>query len=328
MNATGLALTEQGAEEYIVRVPPSTLRLGMMTDPYTHQSSDGDELYCPACGYDLRHTRDPRCPECGNPFDRTILSISRIPWVHRRELGRVRAGWRTIKLVLFSPGKLAEEVALPVSWPDAGRFRWVMVWGVALLIGSVAAVLYQWFDVFSFRVNSDWIYGTSWGGGPSAVTPSEFPFVTLLTGPGVVLVVAVTAFASGASISWWLRVWFWAYGRDKRERAAALSTYLMAWWGVFAILAASDLTYEVLKTRIAGDKALWIGVLSFLHIVVVVVFCARTSVCLKRSTRCSDWKTAIAAVGIPIGSLILIGISAMIVDYALGVIALVGKSLG
>ena len=28
---------------------------------------------CPACGYDLRGTREPRCPECGSRFDRAAL---------------------------------------------------------------------------------------------------------------------------------------------------------------------------------------------------------------------------------------------------------------
>src|SRR5689334_1067676 len=30
---------------------------------------DGDDLACPMCGYNLRGLVDPRCPECGRPFD-------------------------------------------------------------------------------------------------------------------------------------------------------------------------------------------------------------------------------------------------------------------
>ena len=33
-------------------------------------------LICIECGYDLRGQNEPRCPECGTPFDETLLNAS------------------------------------------------------------------------------------------------------------------------------------------------------------------------------------------------------------------------------------------------------------
>ncbi len=158
----------------------------MMTDPQPQDTSEGTALYCPACGYDLRHTEEPRCPECGSAFDRNTLIVSRIPWVHRRELGRVTAWWRTMTLAIFSPNKLAQEVALPVSWVDASRFRWVTIWGVSIGIATISSVLYRWADLTSFRVDcSAWLYaGTPFASSTTIIYPLEYPLVALLTGAG------------------------------------------------------------------------------------------------------------------------------------------------
>jgi len=98
------------------------------------------EFFCPECGYDLRAITSERCPECGLTIDRASMSVSRLPWSHRHKIGRVRAYWRTM---LIRPRKLAEEMARPVSFSDAQRFRHVTVflawlplaaWGVGLTL--------------------------------------------------------------------------------------------------------------------------------------------------------------------------------------------------
>jgi hypothetical protein len=105
-------------------------------------------LVCPECGYDLRAIPSDRCPECGHAIDRASTSISRIPWSHRRSIGRIRAYWRTNLLVLFRPKRLAEEIARPVSFDDAQRFRHVTVllaW-LPMAAWAVGLVLANWDD--------------------------------------------------------------------------------------------------------------------------------------------------------------------------------------
>lgn len=85
------------------------------------------ELVCPGCGYDLRAISSARCPECGLAIDRQSMSVSRIPWAHRKLIGRWRAYWRTNLMVIFRPRRLADEIVRPVSFADAQRFRHVNV---------------------------------------------------------------------------------------------------------------------------------------------------------------------------------------------------------
>ena len=92
------------------------------------------ELPCPMCGYDLRATpagaEGMRCPECG-AVTRPVHA-SRIPWLHRKERGRVRAYFQTIWMVLRHPAKLATEAHLNLPRRDA-----VMFHRVSVLLGTV-----------------------------------------------------------------------------------------------------------------------------------------------------------------------------------------------
>lgn len=94
-----------------------------------------DDLFCPGCGYDLRGSiGSGRCPECGLAIDRAT-GVSRIPWAHRRRIGRVRAYWRTVWLATFRIRQLGDEVNRAVNYHDAQRFRLVTV-----VIATLAAV--------------------------------------------------------------------------------------------------------------------------------------------------------------------------------------------
>ena len=76
---------------------------------------------CPACGYDLRGIDSDRCPECGLPIDRA--AVSRIPWVNRARIGRVRAYCRTAWMATARTAALAAEVQRPVDLRDGQTFR-------------------------------------------------------------------------------------------------------------------------------------------------------------------------------------------------------------
>lgn len=106
----------------------------------------GEDLFCPECHYNLRGIDSERCPECGVTIDRAALAAlgaSRIPWTHRRRIGRVRAYVRTLWMVIARPGLLGAQSARPVSYPDARMFRVVTV-ALAYLPFLVLGIFWGW----------------------------------------------------------------------------------------------------------------------------------------------------------------------------------------
>lgn len=81
-----------------------------------------EDILCPACAYDLRGATGDRCPACGHSLENLRSTTSRIPWVHRKELGFVWAYWQTVWMVTFRNRSFCEEYARPVSYPDARFF--------------------------------------------------------------------------------------------------------------------------------------------------------------------------------------------------------------
>ncbi len=110
-------------------------------------------LICPDCGYDVRGLTSDRCPECGSHLAILRDAESHIPWVHRRERGRLRAYCQTVWLVVRRPRHLAAEHARPVSYADAQRFRWmtillvfgsfVVTHGVGVAVGAPTDEVYE-----------------------------------------------------------------------------------------------------------------------------------------------------------------------------------------
>lgn len=113
------------------RVPWITLACQMS------ESAEIPELYCVHCGYNLHGIESTRCPECGQEFDRAAASTSRIPWMHRREIGRAKAWWRTVWLATFKTSVLASSVAAPVPYADAQRFWLINVVLVLLPVSTL-----------------------------------------------------------------------------------------------------------------------------------------------------------------------------------------------
>jgi len=99
------------------------------------------DLFCQQCGYNLRALTSDRCPECGHSLETVRAARTQIPWVYRKEIGRFRAYWRTVWMVMFRQRLFGEEMARPVSYPDCQRFRWVTVLHayVPILLATFAA---------------------------------------------------------------------------------------------------------------------------------------------------------------------------------------------
>ncbi|MFQ5807971.1 MAG: hypothetical protein ACE5I3_16115, partial [Phycisphaerae bacterium] len=107
----------------------------------TTQSPYAEDLYCPECGYSLRGLTSARCPECGLLLDFIESEVSLIPWERRREIGWIRAYWRTVLLVMFRHKVFHRAFYQPVSHRDAQCFR-----GVSILHACVPA----WLAVAAF----------------------------------------------------------------------------------------------------------------------------------------------------------------------------------
>ena len=99
-----------------------------------------EHVYCPACAYHLYRLEGERCPECGYDVAGLRGAESGIPWVHRREIGWLRAFWATVWLVTFRNRKFCEEYARPVDYREARRFQFTLLAQVAIpLVGLIVA---------------------------------------------------------------------------------------------------------------------------------------------------------------------------------------------
>ena len=101
--------------------------------------SDAYDVFCDGCGYSLIGLAADRCPECGLPYDTLALPYARVPWLHRRRVGRWTAYWQTVRQVVFHPRAFATELGRPVriSADDARRFR-----RISIHLAAISAVLF------------------------------------------------------------------------------------------------------------------------------------------------------------------------------------------
>jgi hypothetical protein len=120
--------------------PETTSRVARPLDPGGEVPAEYD-VFCEACGYSLLGIAADRCPECGAPYDPNELPFARIPWLHRRRIGRVRAYAATVWGVLRRPRRFAEELCRPVrvSAADARAFRALTIRIAAFAVAVAAA---------------------------------------------------------------------------------------------------------------------------------------------------------------------------------------------
>jgi len=80
-----------------------------------------------------------------------------LPWLHRDEIGRVRAYWRTVCTAILRKKKFWEEMSRPVRLRDAQQFRWITVLVVylPLIPLSIAVVLGDPDHAFSWLMDNE-----------------------------------------------------------------------------------------------------------------------------------------------------------------------------
>jgi hypothetical protein len=225
-------------------------------------------------------------------------------------------------MVMRRPGEIGAEVARPVSWRDAKRFSWVTIVVAALIVGAAVAGMYPWMNVEkTFRANLGLEYGP-----PGRWT---YPLVALWTGPGLIAVVVLGTLAGMGAATWWVRVWFWMLARTRRDRASAIACYGSAWWLAVGLIAAANIGAWNLQIQTEfffnWSDFPWLTVV--LQVLLGFVVLAQMLRILQRAARRGWIAITVAAVGIPAGEVVLFAACLALVDYLLGLLALMWVSL-
>jgi hypothetical protein len=306
------------------------------TEPVARLPHPAD-LFCPECGYNLHGIEEAkRCPECGLAIDREGFGRSRIPWVHRRHVGRVRAYWRTVWMATARPKDLATEAARPVSFGDAQRFRYVTALLAALPFGAGLAGAMYWYGSAGFLsvIQPSNLGGSMTGGPPVPMFDVVVPWESGATLPPVLPLAALLAavFVTGVAS-------YWFHPRRlpvvRQNRAIALSYYAcapLAFASVPVLLFAA-----VAALRAAGlddsASATWTLVRllaiagTVLSALLFLALWRSTLSLLKRTTQSGAARMALAAVLVPLKWLAVTAAVLIVVPWVVGYVRLVINSL-
>ncbi len=96
------------------------------------------DLLCGHCHQNLRGVSSDRCPECGHRFDRAHVLQSVIPWEQRKQIGRFKAYWRTVRYISFRAPKVDSD---SITLAAAKSFR---RWTVGMLIVTFSVPIIWW----------------------------------------------------------------------------------------------------------------------------------------------------------------------------------------
>lgn len=250
-------------------------------------SVSAPERFCPGCGYDLRGIASERCPECGLGTDQAVWATSMIPWVHRRRIGRARAYFKTMLLVMRRPRTLAAEAARPVALADALMFR-----RVTTLLAAAPCAAAAIFVAFY----SDALVGVF-------RQPGEFA-AELFVLPVILAAIWFFFFTITGVQSYWFHPS--SIPIVQQNRAIAISYYASAPIALTPI--ALFLAGVVSQTEpwVERYRSLWflppaVGLAAVLLVLAWVVLTLRSClVSLRRSTHCGAARTIGMVIGLPI----------------------------
>jgi len=232
-------------------------------------------------------------------------------------------------MVLRRPGEVGAEVARPMTWEDAKRFSRVTIWVTTLLVGMAALAAYVWVPDSSL-----WRQVV-----PLNVIlhrpPLEYPMYVLLVGPmAPVVVVAVVTFFGLVAGVWWVQLWFWMFrftwSREIRNRAAAVACYGATWFLTTGILISVILAVMlglklIMLEELPDLREMWsVVLLGLLAMIWLFVGMLRMT---QRATDRGGIGVAMAAVGVPVGSVVAFAVAGGVVHYVMGLAAIMWASL-
>ena len=263
------------------------------------------EIFCPECGYDLQRLSSNKCPECGTEIDRTGLAISRIPWVHRRRVGRFRAYWRTVLLVTLNPKRLAAESSGPVSYEHARLFRIITALIAGLVLGLFMLAIQLWVDADLYRV-ADITWTPGWPGlaPPSLLQGLAFQWEAgAMLLPVIPICVLIAVILIGGVGSYWFHAKHLPLVRQ--NRAVALAAYAagpLAWFPFpAALLAGFGLMVANEMDRKAFPFLVVLNVSGCIATVLILISFWRANLALlRRTTQASAARLILAAILMPL----------------------------
>lgn len=194
------------------------------------------DLPCPSCGYNLRGTVSPRCPECGTAVSvAASLSVS---------LGALTWGFfRTYAIAAIRPGAFARVDARWIDRGDALRFMMIAAGASSVLFAGIVTLLNAAFRVAGPAVDlSPLIALLAWDLLFFHGTPGEFLSLCIvslmaLLAAGLLLAILATVAAAAAFLQSLM------LGRDERGTWrigiiiavcappwAALAAGWLVWW--------------------------------------------------------------------------------------------------
>ena len=230
-----------------------------MTDALAEQE---DSLVCPACGYDLRGRVQERCSECGAEIDAQSLKTSQIPWARRKEIGRVKAYFVTLWMVIIDDPRLRYEASRPQVLGDAKKFMRITGLLLAFALVGVSIWLMMRFGGFGFLAIQK---PTLWGP-PARVAPWVFdlavPWSAVMAwGALPVMLVMLSFYLSGVH-----RRMFDVPGlpQRQRERGTAIGCYASAPLVLVVLLAVASFgMVKLMDRRVLHPESLraWVGIL-------------------------------------------------------------------
>lgn len=281
-----------------------------------------DDLFCPDCGYSLRGIDDvDRCPECGLSLERARLTASVIPWAHRGDIGIIRAYLRTVAMAIRHPSRAAADVARPVSFEDAQKFRRATV--RIAMVGPLG--LLAWGSILALGRTPDFTSSAS-----AAVKIGWL--LELLLAP--VLLLAMYAFllaASGVTSYFFHPKWLPV---ERQNRAVALSYYACAPMALTPLSVASVVVgVLLLRDVVPLNDVLSLAVVIAAATVIPAVqaFASITSPMrmMRRATNCGVGRAIAMALALPflwalLGAVIAVGIPAAYLFVATVIMSLVG----
>ena len=280
-----------------------------------------DDLFCPECGYNLRGIDEiERCPECGHGLDRARLAASNIPWSHRGDIGSIKAYLRTVWLVMRYPRRAAADVARPVSFDDAKKFRHITV--LIALFAPLALLIYGCVLVVFSR--------------PMTMSDTASPeirvgwLLQVLLAP--VIVVALYAFLLAAS---GVASYFFhprSLPIERQNRAVALSYYACAPMALTPLSIVSLVGALIVRNYLASQPAVVIGIVLTTFAAVPAIQACMSIVTpmqmMHRTTHCGVGCALLMGVALPIlwallAAVIAIGIPAAYLFVAIVIMSLI-----